>query len=582
MSTLDNILTESYKNMIGVVDIYNLSGDSIFKESLTLNSYLYVSGITNFNKDITMNTSLCISGTSNLQGNITTLNNLNVINTSLLISNITLMSNINVLNTMNSNNKLSVFGNSIMNYVSMNSNLVISGSSIFNESINTSYINNNNNITFDSNNIYIGNPTSIVNIMGNVNYIESNELKIIDKVLSLNLNLQNLSPTDNGYYSGIEIIGTGGTGFIRTALNPTRYEIKAPQELQTNYLLTLDSNNLLNVSGTAILRNNVSLLSNINVSGVALIPNMTINKNLNVSGYTIINNNVSCTNSLNVSGNSLFINMITMNSKLNTIGYSILNNISEFSTLNVSGNSLLMNYTLLNNKLNISGDTIFANNTTLLNSFNISGNTIFQGYTSLLTNLILSGNSNLVNNTSINTNLYISGYTNMLGSTSIRSSLFISSNTILNSNVTINSKLNIKGKKNIITKNYQNNLSAKNDGVPIWGWYRTGGVLKIRLEDIPPTILLFGSSTTVTASSSMPYVEMGGKVNDNMDPSISMTLYIKSILFNGTTELLTNKILTSDIYSYINYVPGTYYIVTYTASDSSGNSSSITRTIQIV
>ena len=69
-----------------------------------------------------------------------------------------------------------------------------------------------------------------------------------------------IEPLDNGYLCGIEILGLNRTGFIRTNLDSTRFEILPPGgNNKTNYILTVDLDNNLTISGVT------NLLSSLNV-----------------------------------------------------------------------------------------------------------------------------------------------------------------------------------------------------------------------------------------------------------------------------------------------------------------------------
>ena len=93
---------------------------------------------------------------------------------------------------------------------------------------------------------------------------------------------------------------------------------------------------------------------------------------------------------------------------------------------------------------------------------------------------------------------------------------------------------------NIISQlpEYPDNATATLASVPIWGWYRTGGIIKIRLNNIPPTIYLSGlSSITMTSSN---FIDPGAYAIDYFNNPDQV--YMTSLLF-GTTNLLTSNIL---------------------------------------
>jgi hypothetical protein len=163
---------------------------------------------------------------------------------------------------------------------------------------------------------------------------------------------------------------------------------------------------------------------------------------------------------------------------------------------------------------------------------------------------------------------------------SCMSSLLVQGNTNINGNITLGNSLstiNILSK--IISKipEYYDNATAKLNNIPIGGLYRTGGILKIRVDDISPVLTLIGSSNI--SISTGPYVDPGVTASDNI--STNLTVYASSIK-NGTTELLTSPILLSNISSYLNFSPNNTYVITYTTTDNDGNQAiPIYRTVSI-
>jgi len=148
-------------------------------------------------------------------------------------------------------------------------------------------------------------------------------------------------------------------------------------------------------------------------------------------------------------------------------------------------------------------------NFTVTSTLNVSGNTI-------LNNLNVLNSSKLynieTNNATITSNLNVSNLTTLnnvnLNNISINSSLNISGNSTFNKQV----QINISNQTGIYDTlvlanlpNYLNNTAAKNAGIPLWGVYRTGGIIKIRLDDTPPLITLLGG-TSVSLISGNDYI----------------------------------------------------------------------------
>jgi ribosomal protein S19 len=128
-----------------------------------------------------------------------------------------------------------------------------------------------------------------------------------------------------------------------------------------------------------------------------------------------------------------------------------------------------------------------------------------------------------------------------------------------------------------ILPEYMDNTSAINGGIPLWGFYRTGGIIKVRLNETPPTMTLIGNNIILKTVGQL-YQDPGvlsiaiddGSINTYLISFISNSInYISNnILINNNTSIDNTNTLNS----------GTY-ILTYKATDSSGNISLLTRTV---
>ena len=279
MLKLDRNLIQIYKKMIGLTQIdIDLSGNTIFIDSSTLNSNLYVSGYTIFNNNITVASDIKILG--NIVINLDTLNISNNLGNIILNNNLTINSNLNISGNSNIG-YLVVSGNTnILGNTTINNILNVSGITTIQGTLLTTIIQpvNNNILTINGNTINIGNNNSSIIIQGTSTYVGTTLLQTTDKIITLNINSLTYTGADIGNYSGIQIIGTGGTGFIQTNIDASKYLIKAPMSLLTNYILTQDANNNLNISGISTLNNNVSINSYLNVSNMSIIQGLiTVN-----------------------------------------------------------------------------------------------------------------------------------------------------------------------------------------------------------------------------------------------------------------------------------------------------------------
>ena len=586
MTTLDQILSLKYKQIVGLDNIQNISKNTTIFGNITIGGSLFNSRQTILVGDVSILNNLYISGISTLVGDVTIGNNLTILRNNLIQNNATIISNLYITNNSNIGNNLNISGNSLFNYnVTIASSLNISGNSIFQNGISVSNIQsiNNNPLNIYGNIINIGNTNSVIQLLGNTNYIGSSaDIKVADKLISLNLNISTGSGIDNGNQSGIEILGTSGNGYIRTDPTATRFEIKPPIGI-FGYIQTTDMNNNLFVSGITTIYNNVSILSS-----------------LNISSNTNINNSVTINNTLSIFGNSIFNNSTTINTNLfissNTI---IQNNITSNGNLNIIGNSLLNGYVTINSNLLVNGNTIFNNNANINSSLYVSSDTIIYSNSTVNGILYISGNSLFQNNNIINNSLYISGNTILNNNITIASKLLVSNNTIINGNITLNSNLNVSGSSiiqgtvtigsnlgylNILSQissilpEYSDNVSATGGGVPLWGFYRTGGVIKIRLQELTPYIY-FSGTTTLTGYIGNTYTDPGAYALDTVGNTIQVYL-ISVILTSDTINLLSNIKLITGTSTLVtlnsNLSIGTY-ILTYSTTDSLNNISYNTR-----
>jgi hypothetical protein len=520
-SSLDSYLILKYREMFGLDNISNISINTTFKGHTSILSSLNV-----VNNYINNNN---ISLLSNLNTN-NYINNLNTtIQSNLIVNNNSLLNNINTANLECNNitnyNKLSVDNNTtINNNTSIMSNLYVNNMNLSNLLV-PNILSYNTTLSLLSNIINIGTNNSTININGTSLYVASTDLKINDKILSLNINPTTLLAFDMGDLSGFEIMGTSNSGFIKSNYLGSLITIKPPLSIEQN-ILTLNNDDMY-ITGYSILNDNVELYksldithnlttktltvgSNLNVFNNLLVNDITNNTNLYISGNTILNNitsnsifinnnlifnNTTVLSSLNVNSN-IYTNNTFYNKNLNVINTTLLNNTSCLSDLKINNNSYLNNINTFN--INISNITILNNNTSLLSTLNINNNFTINGTNTFCTNL----------------------QTN---------------NITFSNNITTKSNLNILSKIIMKIPEYNDNQSAINAGLAIGTWYRTGGVLKIRLNTIDPTIdgtvLLILPNNTNGWSSSNDFV--GNTITNNGNVSWSSN----GLLLDGNSWL---------------------------------------------
>jgi hypothetical protein len=576
-SQIDDNLTLVYRNMVGLSCITtDTSGNAKFSNSLSVNSNLFVSGATLLagTPGVSINSLLNVSGITIINSNVSLNSSLNISGATIVNGPVTFGSSLNISGSTYINDNLVISGYTIISGpTTNNSQLNVIGAAYFNNGITTNDINSTI-LNINAPTINIGNTNSIVNIIGTATYVASTETLIVDKLISLNVNSSTLQGSDIGMLSGIEIMGISSYGFIRTNIDATRYQIQSPLlGAPTNYITIQDSNNNLIISGTTILIGASSVNSSLNVSGLTIINGeTTINNSLNVSGSTVINGSCTINNSLNISGLTVINNACSINSSLNISGITNINNATSInSSLNISGGTIINGQATISNSLSVSGTTNINNATSINSSLNVSGVTVINGPISMNSFLNVSGSSNIIGSETISSNLFVSGLTILNSGVSINSSLNVSGSSIFNSSVTIKSNLGVIGQIVAALPNYILNSDAKNGGVPVWGWYRSGGILKIRLNDVGPTISFTGG-TTVSINSGESYTDPGANAVDfegNIDP-----VYLTSLAVSGTSNLLSSNILISGISTLITQtstLSSGSYTATYQATDLSGN-----------
>ena len=564
MVEIQKQLTIKYRNLFGLskLIVSNNSPDTIFADKVQ-NDFSYIVNDCIINNNLSINSSLYLL--NNIQcSNMSTVNDI-VISTTSLLNNLTLN---NLFVTSNSfiKNNITINGDSKHNNItqmgSLNSNNLISNT------INTNNIYQNSNVVnINGDVITIGTDKSTINIIGNLSYISTSNLKIADKLITLN----DPNKLTNNYY-GIEILGTSGNGYIKT-LDNGRYEIKAPLDITKKYIVEVDMNENINISGTALLYNNVTVLSNISIAQ-NVIYNEVVANNLNVSSKTICTNYYS--NNMNISGITYISN--DMNTEKLIVKNINMINLTVLSVLNIDGTCNIASNVTLNSDLTLNNTLLVKNTMTVLSDLKVNSAIINNNLT-VNSNLFISSNA-LLNNNLSTASLNILKDTMLNNSLTLTSKLFVSKNINIKGNITMNNSF-ITGNIVIPLKHYDTNYTAALNNVQKWGLYRTGGIVKIRLDILPPVITLVGNSTLDMAVG-MSYLELGGSALDNDDGNISV--YITSIK-KANTEYLNNQVLILATSTYISTTTplntvGTYTI-TYNALDSIGNVGIKYRTLNI-
>lgn len=455
-------------------------------------------------------------------------------NTSIL-GNLTILSNLYVTNNFVGNNGLSsnsfinISGNTVIeNGCSLLSDINVLGSGIINNS------NISNNLYVSNNTIFVNNLTLMSDIviplnMGIDNSLTSNNINLLGNII-----VQNNCTTNNLFING-----------TTTMLNNSTIN---------SYLIISGSSNIKNLNITSL-----NILGNTTILGNATLLSLVQN-----TGNTIINNNLTITLDLNTP--TLITNTLTNNNDfiINNDGV-IIGGLSVNSNLTISGYTILKS-SIINNNLNVSNTSII--NSLQTNNLNINNNGIFNNNINVSGNVYV--NNNIINNSicTFNNNVTINSLLNV-------------------TNLNIN-QLNILGQITSKLPNYMSNLDAATNGVPLWGLYRTGGMVKIRLDINPIHIELIGLNTILTYLNNS-YVDPGiiavPTINIYSDEVI--TTYITSIVGSDLGQILNTPILISNSQITISTtimdtsIPRNY-IITYTSSSNYNVTSNIIRNVNIL
>ena len=263
----------------------------------------------------------------------------------------------------------------------------------------------------------------------------------------------------------------------------------------------------------------------------------------------------------------------------------INNNLSINSSLYSYKNAIFNNNVTIGNSLSVANDTIIQNDSTIFSSMNISDFTIIQGNSTINTSLYVSSQTTINGDVTIKSNLTINNSTNIQGNLTVLSDLGISGNTIIQGNIVLgdpnlSSKLNLLGQVVNYLPHYNTNLLAALAGIPEWGFYRTGGIVKIRLGIVIPVINLIGGNTNSIRVGN-PYIDPGAVALD--EDNNNVIPYLTSIIDSTQKQYLDipYAVSTTTTISTTSPLIIDTYILTYTATDYIGNIGTITKTLNI-
>jgi hypothetical protein len=402
--------------------------------------------------------------------------------------------------------------------------------------------------------VNIGNIDSSIVFVGNVVNKNTNQVDILNKNIVLNFQNEN----DIGNNAGIEIKGDISNGYILTDNLGERFLIKLPDIDEINYIALLDTNYGFYVTGTSTFDGETfASMKGLNVNG----NNLTVENNLTMNKNSIITGNTNFHNDVNHSTN-ITINSDNGNIK-NNVEYrdaeidNILNmGVNSFEGISLVSTMLSANDTFIIETDNITFTSVTSNHNENIiyelltfssasiinidNNFNAGklNNTIILNDVNVMENIIAIDNINSVN---LNTDSF-----DISNSVIVNQQAHFKNDTFVNDLITTNTpndpNNNFRFYNKIITSlpSYLSNSEAENNGIPVWGLYRTGGILKIRLGTEKLILNLVGSNP-ITIANNMTYYEPGVAV-ENLDHNVP-SIFIISIIDDN--DVNNNNVLLS-------------------------------------
>lgn len=298
--------------------------------------------------------------------------------------------------------------------------------------------------------------------------------------------------------------------------------------ISNDYLIEQECNiwGILSVTGNV----NINSMVNTNINVFSDIQSTNIDTSIiiandsycnNITSYNIDTSNVKSDN-ITSTVQILIDNMITTTdlstTTMNITSTSLLNNKVYSDNIlceNLTTQRITCVYNTINdtysNSLNI--DIINISTISNINNFNIDGNINISGTLNIsnditLTGINISGNANITNFNIVNLTLL---------------------SNISCTNIIIDDNLYFSGGTCSIGEN--------SDNIPLWGFYREGGIIKTKIPDIIPIITLVGD-TSVSMIEFGSYVESGLNISFSDSTSFfTTTSYINGVYQSGINHL---------------------------------------------
>lgn len=455
-----------------------------------------------------------------------------------------------------------------------------------------------------------------------------NSVDVFRSMLNLSSSIDNISNTTI-FYGSLTVSSNLIVNNLLNIPNLTTMNNKLKVS-STSYINSISNNNSLYIYGNCIIPtitsassfniSNTSILkiltsnTNMYISAAGIFNTMTCKSNLYISGGSIINNVV--TNNLYVNGNTIIpsltissqlysnnciCNILTVNSILNSQYLTQLNNnTTVISNIITSNYSYIKGICTIKSNINITNTAIlnsslYSNNITVANVLSVSGATKFKNiYASSISFIGIKKydyNINAINNGLITGQYYRTDNILKVCTDTIAPVITISGNSLISIlkgqpyiEIGISAIDNIDSpiipyitsiaynNTNYLPNSirvYQTSISALNTSLigyhtityTATDSYNNSStamrVISVINDTVSPIVTLIGPST-IQLKINTPYIEYGVTVTDNLGENI--------------IPVITSNVNTS--------IPGKY-IVQYTATDLSGNTSTQNRTVYV-
>jgi hypothetical protein len=590
LTSTDIQLSKKYREMVGYGSIVNSQNDLEFNKNVIFENQVYVDKFLILNNSLNVSNSINIVDGDNHQINVLKSDEIIIDNTSNInIPNITTqvlnVQNINILNDCTINSKTITINSIIAGPEDTDSIINVDGNIHIKEELNINKFekfNNENDFFIISDKIYLGSPTSVINFRGELLNISSTNINSKSKKILFN--------AEDNYDTGIEILSNVGEAFIKTNMTSDKFIIKTPLNAEERIVLMLDQDNNFSTDCVSVTFHDLITVE----SNMTITNNMIFSNDVNIIGNFDVSQTTSFASDTTINSTNVFIEDLESTNKMI---------MKDSNVLNISGSSSLREGTLDINGNNIKFEKEFIIDSHILN---INSNFIYNGSTTTYSavNTRFKNNINVIdhsvinNDITINKSIQCNGITNKNNLTienKLTSNDMVTDTLNVNNNCTIDS-IRTNMNSDIYSDIYMNGTvimpylrefqtnSEASETVPLWGFYRLGGIVKLRLDVIPPIIDFTENPSRINVGEN--YSENNITVTDNIDDYVIYP-YLEDILIENTDTslgIITDRIRINGSTTIPNtntLVVGTYDLLYY-AEDIIGNVTRSIKKLQVI